>query len=59
MQLPGYMAWSEKKLDEGVSEALIANLDARSIFLLPEEDATIGISIFEELLEDLKSEVDE
>jgi hypothetical protein len=59
MRLPGYMAWSEKKLDEGVSEALIANLDALSMFLLPEEDATIGVKHYEELLEDLKDLVDE
>lgn len=59
MQLPGYMDWSEQKLSEGVSAALIANLDARSMFLLPEDDQEIGVEIYEELLEDLKNEVGE
>lgn len=59
MQLPGYVTWSEKKLAEGVSEALIANLDSRSMFLLPEDELTIGGEDYEELLEDLKDEVDE
>jgi hypothetical protein len=35
--IPGYMDWSKRKLDEGVSPALIANLDARGMVLLPEE----------------------
>jgi hypothetical protein len=57
-QIPGYREWAQKKLDEGESEAFIANLDTRCWFLLPEEVATIGADNFEELLEDLKWEVD-
>ncbi|MYM73938.1 hypothetical protein GTP56_17270 [Duganella sp. FT134W] len=53
MQLPGYIEWSERKLNEGVSEALIAHLDGLAMFLLPEDDQTVGIDEYEELLEDL------
>jgi hypothetical protein len=52
--IPGYMDWSKRKLDEGVSPALIANLDARGMVLLPEEIADVRESDFEELLADLK-----
>lgn len=54
MTIPGYMDWSKRKLDEGVSPALIANLDARGMVLLPEEIADVRESDFEELLADLK-----
>ena len=42
---------------EGESEAFIANLDARGMWLLPEELATVTESVFEELLSDLKEEI--
>lgn len=58
-QLPGYMEWSERKLKEGESEALIANLDARSMWLLPEEVQGIESNIYEELLQELKDELGE
>jgi hypothetical protein len=35
MTIPGYMDWSKRKLDEGVSPALIANLDARAMCSSP------------------------
>jgi hypothetical protein len=41
----------------GESEALIANLDARSMWLLPEELTAVTESDFEEMLSDLKAEV--
>ena len=53
MQLPGYTEWSERKLNEGVSEAFIAHLDSLTMFLLPEDDQTVGVDEYEELLEDL------
>jgi hypothetical protein len=56
-QVPGYSEWSVRKLAEGESEAFIANLDARSMWLLPEELTAITESIFEEMLSDLKAEV--
>ena len=49
--------WSKRKLAEGESEAFIANLDARGMWLLPEELATVTESVFEELLSDLKEEI--
>ena len=54
MTIPGYMEWSKRKLDEGVSPALIADLDARGMVLLPEEIADVRESDFEEPLADLK-----
>lgn len=59
IQLPGYMQWSERKLSEGVSPALIENLDSRTMFLLPEEDQSIGVDDYEELFADLIDELGE
>lgn len=53
VQLPGYLEWSDQKLNEGVSPALIAHLDGLAIFLLPEDEQTVGIDEYEELLQDL------
>jgi hypothetical protein len=54
VSLPSYRAWSERKLQEGISEALIAHLDAMSMHLLPEEVRGVTEDIFEELLADLR-----
>jgi hypothetical protein len=59
VSIPAYQEWSKRKLAEGVSFALIANLDARSICLRPEELADVDESIFEELLSDLKAAIGE
>ncbi|GAB2902328.1 hypothetical protein GCM10027046_34250 [Uliginosibacterium flavum] len=59
VEIPSYRRWSEQKLNEGVSEALIANLDARSVYLLPEEVNSVGDDEFEELLSDLIDTVGE
>lgn len=56
-ELPGYSEWSVRKLAAGESEALVANLDARCMWLLPEELTTITERDFEEMLSDLKAEV--
>ena len=56
LDVPGYEEWSQRRLREGVSEALIAHLDSMSICLLPEELPSVSEQSFEELLEDLKSE---
>jgi hypothetical protein len=55
--VPGYSEWSARKLAGGESEALIANLDARSMRLLPEELTAVTETDFEEMLSDLKAEV--
>ena len=57
MEIPGYDTWSERKLADGESEALIANLDARSMWLLPGEVANIRDADFDELLDDLKAQL--
>jgi len=57
LDVPGYMEWSRRRLREGVSEALIAHLDATSMCLLPEELSTVSEEIFEEMLGDLKSDI--
>lgn len=56
--LPGYMEWSRRALDAGESEAFIANLDALNVSLRPSEVASLPDSLFEELLADLKVEVE-
>jgi hypothetical protein len=59
VSIPVYREWSKRKLDEGESFALIANLDARSMWLLPEEAADVSESLFEEMLADLKEAIGE
>jgi hypothetical protein len=56
-EVPAYIGWSNRKLAEGESEAFIANLDARGMWLLPEELNAVTESVFEELLSDLKEEI--
>jgi len=51
---PAYREWSKRKLEEGESPALIAHLDAMSMWLLPEEVPNVRESEFEGLLADLK-----
>lgn len=53
MELAGYMEWSKGKLNDGTSPALIAHLDSLSMFLLPEDDQTVSIDVYEELLAEL------
>jgi hypothetical protein len=55
MDLPGYMAWSSRKLAEGESEALIAHLDANSAWMLPEEVARMTDKDYDGILDDLKT----
>jgi hypothetical protein len=57
MDIPGYMEWSKRQLREGVSEALIAHLDATAMTLLPEELSTVAPETFDEMLEDLRREL--
>lgn len=59
VDIPGYRRWSENKINEGVSAALIANLDGRSMYLLPEEINAVSDAEFDELLSDLKDAVGE
>jgi hypothetical protein len=54
VSIPAYQEWSKRKLEEGESPALIANLDARGMWLLPEEVAGVSEADFEEMLADLK-----
>ncbi|WP_182869992.1 hypothetical protein [Stieleria mannarensis] len=54
-QIPGYMEWSKQKLADGVSDALIAHLDATSMWLLPEDVNSVSTDDFDEMLDDLKS----
>lgn len=54
LDLPGYGAWSKRRLDEGESDALIAHLDATSMWLLPEEAAAVTDADYDELLASLK-----
>lgn len=56
-KIPAYEDWSDQKLAAGVCPSLIANLDARSMWLLPEDVATVTTEVFDELLDDLKAEI--
>jgi hypothetical protein len=57
VNVPGYSEWSEQKLEEDVPPALIAHLDAMSMFLLPEELDEDHLAEFEELLSDLRDTI--
>jgi hypothetical protein len=57
MDLPGYMEWSERKLDEGESDALIAHLDATGALLTPEDAAAMTDADYDEMLADLKEHI--
>jgi hypothetical protein len=57
LDVPGYKEWSNRRLREGVSEALVAHLDATGVTLLPEEVSKVTEEAFEGMLEDLKSEL--
>jgi hypothetical protein len=56
LDIPAYKKWSERKLSEGESNALIAHLDATSMCILPEEINQVTEDIFEEMLEELRNE---
>ena len=56
--IPVYQEWSNKKLEQGESPALIAHLDAMSMWLLPEEVPNVSESVLEELLADLKETIE-
>jgi hypothetical protein len=55
VDLPGYIEWSQRKLAEGESEALIAHLDATSAWLLPEDAAKMSERAYDEMLDELKA----
>lgn len=57
LDIPAYKTWSERKLKEGVSDALIAHLDATSMDLLPEEVAKVDEAIFDDLLAELEADL--
>jgi len=52
--LPGYRAWSQQRLAEGESEAMIAHLDATCAWLSPEDVRQLQNDFFDELLADLR-----
>lgn len=52
------MVWSEGKLAEGGNEAFLAHLDATLMWLLPEELNSVSAGDFDEMLEDLKMQID-
>jgi hypothetical protein len=56
LDVPGYIAWSKRKLSEGGNEAYIAHLDSMSMWLLPEDVGKLNESDFEEMLEEIRDE---
>jgi hypothetical protein len=59
ISIPDYLDWSSQKIDEGESPAFIAHLDATAMCLLPEELASVGPEVFQDLLDDLKDSLGE
>jgi hypothetical protein len=59
VDIPGYMHWSQKKLAAGESQALIAHLDATSMWLPPEDIGHVSEQVFDEMLDDLRAEFDD
>ena len=58
-QIPGYLEWSKQRLAEGESAALIAHLDATAMWLLPEDVDSVSTDDFDEMLNDLKSTIED
>ncbi len=58
MDLPGYMEWSERKLAEGESPSYIAHSDATGVWLLPEDAAKMTAKDYDELLAELKADLE-
>ena len=58
VDLPGYMDWSRRKLREGESEDYIEHLDETCACLLPEEAAKMTDRDYEEILAELKVELE-
>jgi hypothetical protein len=58
LDIPGYLEWSRRKLEEGESYALIAHLDATSMCLLPEEVSQVREQVFDEMLDELRAEIE-
>ena len=56
-QIPAYQEWSKRKLGDGEAPALIANLDATAMWLMPEEIHCVTNDLFDEMLADLKAEL--
>lgn len=56
VDIPGYMEWANRMLDEGKSTILIAHLDSTSMCLLPEEIGEITENQFNKMLIDLEEE---
>ena len=59
VDIPGYMEWSNKKIESGGSADLIANLDSTCMWLSPEEINEVTINDFEEMYQELVDELDE
>ena len=59
VDIPAYVAWSRRKVQEGELPALIAHLDATSMWLVPEDVAALTDVDFDEMLAELRSEFGE
>ena len=59
VNIPGYTEWSKARIAEGVSEALIAHLDATTMWLLPEDVESVSPADFDDMLNDLRSGIED
>ncbi len=56
--IPGFKDWCSKKSLEGGNEAAIDHMLAMSMYLLPEEVASVTEEDFEEIYEDIVDEIE-
>ncbi len=57
VDLPGYMNWSNEKLDSGGSADVIADLDSTCIWLSPDEISGITVQDFEEMYQEIIEDI--
>jgi len=57
VDIPGYVEWSNKKLESGGSADVIANLDSICMWLAPEEVGSIPPSEFDEIYQEVLEEI--
>lgn len=57
LDIPGYFEWSTAKIKAGGSDAIIANLDARCMWLSPEEVLLITSEDFEEMYQEVLDDI--
>jgi hypothetical protein len=58
-EVPGYAAWSRRKLAEGEDEELLACLEKMTMWRQPGDTDPVAEAVFEDLLADLEFSVEQ